>query len=207
MTPTSFKATVAGLAALTLISAPAGRAQTPPAPATPTAALPPLSNGPLVAGVCLFSQEAVVTRSKVGQAATARLRDLAQQVQSTINAEKARIEARGKALQAKRATMTPLQMQAEGQALNARVQALQAQAGERAQQIDATKTKAYGEVLREAQPFIVQAYGAHGCGLLFAREAVLTGNLGNDLTGEVLAQLDAKGTPVTFDLEPARPQR
>ena len=214
MTPTIAKATLLGLAALTLIATQAALAATPSAPVATTsppapaaAAAPALANGPLVAGVCLLSQEALVTRSRIGQAATARLRDLAQQAQANINAEKAHIEARGKALQAKRATLTPMQLEAEGKALNAKVQALQAQASERAQQIDATKSRAYAEVLHEAQPFIVQAYGAHACGLLLAREAALTGNMGNDLTGEVLAALDAKGTPVTFDLEPSRPQK
>jgi Skp family chaperone for outer membrane proteins len=166
-------------------------------------AAPGVSKGPLVPGVCLLSQEALIARSKVGQAATARLRELAGQVQANLNAEKARLEARGKALNDKRATLTPLQMQAQSQALNQRAQALQAEAGERTQQIDVTKTKVFNRVLQQAQPFVAQAYAAHSCGLLFAREAVLTGNLGNDLTDEVLATLDAKGTPITFDLEPA----
>jgi Skp family chaperone for outer membrane proteins len=156
-----------------------------------------------VPGVCLLSQESLIGRSKVGQAATARLRELAGQVQANLNGEKARLEARGKALNDKRATLTPLQMQAQSQALNQRAQALQAEAGERSQQIDATKTRAFNRVLQEAQPFVAQAYAAHGCGLLFARETVLTGNLGNDLTDEVLAALDAKAMPITFDLEPA----
>ena len=193
---------------------PSAAASAPVAPATPAApavatpaaaaaiATPAASKGPLVPGVCLLSQEALIARSKVGQVATARLRELAGQVQANLNAEKARLEARGKALNDKRATLTPLQIQAQSQALNQSAQALQAKAGERSQQIDATKGRVLNQVLQQAQPFVAQAYAAHGCGLLFAREAVLTGNLGNDLTDEVLAALDAKGTPITFDLEP-----
>jgi len=203
-----------GLAAILLLAAPAAQAQAPAGPAAPVAAAAPApaavaavaappAKGPLVAGVCLLSQEAVITRSKVGQAATVRLRELAGQVQANLNAEKARLEARGKALNDKRATLTPLQMQAQSQALNQRAQALQAEAGERSQQIDATKARVFNRVIQQAQPYVTQAYAAHGCGLLFAREAVLTGNLGNDLTDEVLAALDAKATPTTFDLEPA----
>ena len=210
-----------GLAAAVLLTASAAQAQTPAPPAAPappastpaaaasTAVAPPPapSRGPLVAGVCLLSQDVLIGRSKVGQAATARLRELAAQVQANINAERVRLEARGKALEEKRATLTPLQIQAQSQALNQRGQALQAEAGERSQQIDATKTKAFNLVLQQAQPFVAQAYAAHACGLLFARETVLTGNLGNDLTDDVLAALNAKGTPVTFDLEPPRPAR
>ena len=192
-------------AAATVPAAPAAPAA-PPAPTAATAATvatPAASKGPLVPGVCLLSQEALIGRSKVGQAATARLRELAGQVQANLNAEKARLEARGKALNDKRATLTPLQIQAQSQALNQRAQALQAEAGERTQQIDVTKTKAFNRLLQQAQPYVTQAYAAHGCGLLFARETVLTGNLGNDLTDEVLTALDAKATPITFDLEPA----
>jgi Skp family chaperone for outer membrane proteins len=202
-----------GLTALTLTGAPAAWAQTA-APAVPAVAAtavlakpaaapsPSASNGPLIAGVCVLSQEGLISRSKVGQAATARLRELTQEVQTNLTAEKARLEARGKALEAKRATEPPLQLEAQGQALNQRMQALQAEAGERSQQLDATKTHAYEAVLQQAQPFVAQAYAAHACGLLFAREAVLSGNLGNDLTPEVVTALDAKATPVSFDLAP-----
>jgi len=210
------KSTLLHLAALGLLAAPgAASAQAAPSPpAALPAAAPPTpaaivaattsANGPLIAGVCLLSQETLVSRSKVGMAATARLREIAQEVQANLLAEKSRLEARGKALEAKRATLSPMEQQAQGQALNQRVQALQAEAGQRNQQIDATKTKAYQQVIQQAQPFIAPAYAAHGCGLLFAREAVLTGNLGNDLTSEVLAAFDAKGTPITFDLAPPR---
>ena len=37
----------------------------------------------------------------------------------------------------------------------------------------------------------------------FSRAAVLGGNLGNDLTAETIAAMDAKVTPLTFDLAPA----
>jgi Skp family chaperone for outer membrane proteins len=182
-------------------------APAPAAAAPPTVAPPANPDGPLVAGVCLLSQEGLIARSRVGQAATARLRELAQQAQANLVAEQARLQARGKALEAKRATLAPLQYEAEGKALNQRAQSLQAEAGERQQQVEATKTRAFGLVLDQAKPFIAQAYAAHGCGLLFTREAVLTGNLGNDLTPEVLAAMDAKGAPITFGLEPPRPAK
>jgi Skp family chaperone for outer membrane proteins len=224
MNTTYPKGALRGLAAAVLLAAPAARAQAPAAPAAPAVSAAPAapaapaaatapavaasaSKGPLVPGVCLLSQETLIARSKVGQAATARLRELAGQIQANLNAEKNRLEARGKALNEKRATLTPLQIQAQSQALNQRAQALQAEAGERSAQIDATKSRAFSRVIQSAQPYITQAYAAHGCGLLFAREAVLSGNLGNDLTDEVLAAFDAKGTPITFDLEPPRPAR
>ncbi len=190
------------LAALALLSAPRALAgadpvSTPPVPpavaagAPVPAAAPAKSVGPLVAGVCLLSQESLITRSKPGQAAAAHLQDLGQKSQAELIAEQTRLQARGKALEAKRATLTPLQLEAQGKALNERAQALQAEAGERRSQLEAAKSKAFTAVIDQAQPYIAQAYAAHGCGLLLAREAALFGNFGNDLTPEVIAALDA----------------
>ena len=214
MRKTRFSAAVSGLTGFILCAAPGAFAATPTAAPPPPAVVAPTSavsapaapppNGPAVAGVCLLSQEALIGRSRVGLAATQRLRDLAGQAQSSLAAEKTRLEARGRALEAKRATLTPLQLQAQGQAINQAAQALQARAGERSAQIEATKSKAYNAVILQAQPLIAQAYTAHACGLLLARETVLTGNMTNDLTGEIVAALDAKATPITFDLEPPR---
>jgi len=100
--------------------------------------------------------------------------------------------------------MTPLQVQAERQSLERGGQALQARAEERNQQFEATRRKALNKVLGQAQPFVDQAVGAHACGLVLSREAVLGGNMGNDLTNEVVAALDAKVSFAPFDLEPSR---
>ncbi len=203
MTKPSMKATLCGLATAALAAGHGGLAASQPAtaPAQPPAAAPSLS-GPLVPGVCLLSQQVLIADSKVGQAANARLRSLAQQAQTSLDAEKANIEKKERALNAQRGTLAPAQLQAQAQALNRNIQALQAEAAERSRQIDATRAKALGGILQQAQPYIAQAYATHACGLLVSREAVLGGNLTNDLTPEVLAALDAKAVPVPFDLEP-----
>ncbi len=196
------------LTTLTLLAGPAARAGADPAPATPAAvsAAPAKTLGPLVAGVCLLSQEGLITGSRPGREAAAHIQELGQKSQAELVAEQTRLQARGKALEAKRATLTPLQLEAQGKALNERAQALQAEAGERRSQLEAAKSKALSGVIERAQPFIAQAYAAHGCGLLLAREAVLTGNLGNDLTPEVVAALDAPPpAPVAATTPPSAP--
>jgi Skp family chaperone for outer membrane proteins len=185
------KALVCGLAAAAVMSAHAAAA----APAAPL-------GGPLVAGVCLFSQDEVIGRSQVGQAASARLLSLKQGIQASLEAEKARLDRKGAALGAQRASIPPAQFQAEAAALEKRGQALQAEAAERQQQFEATRAKVLHLILDQAQPFVAQAYTAHSCGLLVSRDAVLGGNLGNDLTLDVLTAMDAKPQPLTFDLEP-----
>jgi Skp family chaperone for outer membrane proteins len=76
----------------------------------------------------------------VGQAATARLRDLAQEAQSVLEAEKAHLEARGKALQEKRPTLTDAQFQTQALSIQRRAQTLQTDVADRSRQIDATRS-------------------------------------------------------------------
>ncbi len=202
---------IRALACLAMVSPAVASAQAAPptpAPLTPTptsapsaAAIPGLV-GPAVAGVCLLGREELIGRSKVGQAAVARLRTLTGQVQATVDSEKARLEARGKAMDARRPTMTPQQIQTESLALQHRAQALQTELGERQRQVEATRAHALSLVLDAAQPFVAEAFTAHKCGLLVAREAALGGNYANDLTPEVLAAFDATGVPISFELEP-----
>ena len=206
MTLRQTKTILIGLAAglITAQSAQAAGETAPVAPAPVTAPVAPALTGPLVPGICLLSQQGIISRAKIGVAASARLEQLTHASQTEFNGEKASLEARAKALSAKRATLPPAQLQAQGQALNQRYQALQTQAAVRSGQLDATRAKATARVIDAAQPFVAQAFAAHGCGLLLAREAVLGGNLGNDLTGEVVTAMDAKATPITVELEPAR---
>ncbi|HEY1929369.1 MAG TPA: OmpH family outer membrane protein [Caulobacteraceae bacterium] len=205
MAPT--KALAAILAASLALPA---AAQTPP-PATPAPAAEPAATvggltGPLVPGVCLLSRDDLIMKSKVGQAAVGRLRVLATHAQAALEAEKARLEASGKALAAKRATLTQPQLEAEAAGLQKREQNLQVDVATRQRQIEATRNRAYAQILEASQPFVTAAFAAHKCGLLLAREAALGGNFGNDLTPEVLANFDAKGTPITVELEPVSPK-
>jgi Skp family chaperone for outer membrane proteins len=201
MSRRSMKAALLGLAAATLVgwqdAAAAGEAA--PAPAAPASSL----TGPLVPGVCLLSQEELIGRSQIGQAAMARLRSLSEAAQAAVEADKARLERDSNALGAQRASLAPAVFQARAKALNKRVETFQAQAAARQRQIEATRNKVLGRILETAQPFFAQAYAAHACGLLFSRNAVLGGNLGNDLTAETITAMDAKASPITFDLEPA----
>jgi Skp family chaperone for outer membrane proteins len=159
--------------------------------------------GPTVPGVCLLSQEAVLANSKVGLAATERLRQLAQAAQGDLETERSAIESDAKALEAQKASLSATQLEQRRLALAQRAQALQAKVQERSRQVEATRAKAIGRIAQDAQPVIAQAYRAQGCGLLFSRDAVLGGNMTGDLTPAVVQGLDAKITTIDFDLEPA----
>ncbi|HEX7759545.1 MAG TPA: OmpH family outer membrane protein [Caulobacteraceae bacterium] len=161
-----------------------------------------LLGGAPIAGLCMLSQQEVLTRAKVGQAATARLQVLAQQAQNEVTAERGPIDADAKALQAQRATLKPADFQEKQNALQGRAQALQQKANVRTRQIELTRQKALARISVDAQPVIAAVYKAHNCGLLVDRGSVLGGNMSNDLTAGVIDALDAKITTITFDREP-----
>jgi Skp family chaperone for outer membrane proteins len=186
---------------LAAASASAARAADAPAPAK---AADTTLGGPLVKGVCLLSQDAVLANAKAAKAIEARLGQLKDQAQAEVNTARAPVDADLKALQAD-AARTPAPPAADIEArrvvIQARYQTLQELADQRNREIDATRTKALGRLSAEMQPILAGAYKAHGCGLLFNRNAVLAGNMGADLTAEVVKGLDAKIITLSFDRE------
>lgn len=156
--------------------------------------------GKPVPGVCMLSREAIYANAKIGQAATARLKQLAGQQRAAIEAERKPLDADIQAFR----TQTGLKAgarQDRGQALARRMQAVRADEALRGRELEATRAKAMERIAQAAQPVIAKAYAARGCGLLVNRDMVLGGNTANDLTAAVVQGLDAKITTLTFDLE------
>lgn len=165
--------------------------------ATPVPATQPLG-GPLVPGVCLLSREAIYANAAVGKAATARLQELARAAQAEIDGERTPLEAEVKALDGQ---PDNAQTKQRREAVATRWQALQAKAAHNSREIEATRVKALQRIATDAQPAIAQVYGQKKCGLLLDRNAALGGNLGNDLTADVVKTLDAKVQTITFERE------
>jgi Skp family chaperone for outer membrane proteins len=166
--------------------------------ATPTPDASALG-GPQIPGLCSLSQQAVLANAKVGAAASARLKQLTEQSQAEVNAERTALEAEAKALEAP--GLKAGELQQRRQTLNRRVQALQEKAALRSREIEATREKALARIAGEVQPVIAQVYGAHACGLLIDRNGILGGNMAGDLTAEVVQGLDAKISTITFERE------
>lgn len=160
------------------------------------------SNGNPVPGVCLLSREAVYANAKVGQAATARLGQLGEQVRGQLASERKLLDADIQSFQQKQSSMSDAQRKQQGSVLQDRVQMFQAQADAVNQRIQLTREKAIQRIGQEAQPIVASSYTTHHCGLLLNRDAVLAGNMTNDLTAEVIQGLDRKITTISFDLEP-----
>jgi Skp family chaperone for outer membrane proteins len=157
--------------------------------------------GPLIPGVCMLSREAVFTSAKIGQAATARLKLLADQAQAEVDGDRAPLELEAKTIEGQKASLSATALKARQDALAPKVAALQQKATLRSREIDATRAKAVAKIAQEAQPMIEEVYRSHKCGVLLSRDAVLGGNVSADLTAAVVQALDSKVATITFDRE------
>ena len=164
--------------------------------------------GPLIKGVCLLSQEAVLQNAKAALAMDARLKQLKDQAQAEVDRSRAPVDADLRALQAD-AARTPAPPAADIEkrraAIQARYRTIQDLADLRNREIEATRLKAVGRLSSEMQPVLAAAYKAHGCGLLLSRTAVLAGNMGGDLTADVVKGLDARIASMSFERETLPP--
>jgi len=157
--------------------------------------------GPAVPGACLLSREAVLENAKVGQAATARLQQLAAQAQEQINKDRKPLDTELEELQKRAAKLDPNERRKLEQDISARLEPLRIRADQLSREIEATRLKVVERISMEAQPVIASAYKDKGCGLLIDRNIVLGGNFSNDLTAAVVAGLDARITTISFERE------
>ena len=194
MSAQGLKRVVLGVAVA--LSAAAVPAAQPPAP--PKAA--PL-DGPAIAGVCLLSREAIVAHAKIGMAASTRLTQLTQQAQAEIDAQRKPVDADVQKLRAQASSLKPDDRVKQEQALAVRMQQVQQLNTQRSREIEVTREKATARIAELAQPVIANVYKSRGCGLLLDRNAVLGGNMSNDLTAAVVQGLDASVTTISFERE------
>lgn len=194
------KPVIVSLAFVTASVSPAlAQQEAPAAPAQPL-------GGPAIPGLCMLSREAIYANAAVGKAASARLTQLAKEAQTEVDAERKPLDTEIQAFQAEAAKLTPAQRTQREQALQPRIQAVQTKTQQRAREIEATRTKALGQIAGYAQPVIAQVYTQHKCGLLVDRNTVLGGNMTGDITPDVVKALDAKISTITFNRETLPPQ-
>jgi len=104
--------------ALAQTAKPKPKAAATAAPAAAPAPPPPLQLGAAIPGVCVFSEEAAVSQSSAGRTINDRMKQLAAQVQAELGPEQTSLDADIKAFKA----LPQDQQQAQGPALQQRVQ-------------------------------------------------------------------------------------
>ncbi len=190
----------ASATAALLASAGAALAQTPARPAGAAAAAQ-VPVGPVIPGVCVFSNEGAVASSAVGKYVDSRLKQIQQQVQAEVQGEAQALKTDEQAYVSQRASLTSDVQQQRELAFNQREQSLQRKAEIRGREFEATRQKAVARIVNEYNPLLNQSFHARNCGLLLDGTAVLGVNPAMDLTPDVVRQLDAKITQFPFDRE------
>jgi Skp family chaperone for outer membrane proteins len=198
----TFKMLGAASAAILLAATSAQAAPKPAAP-TPSAApaQPPLVSGPPIAGVCLYNRDAAVALSTAGKAAAARVQQLRAQVSAELQAEQQGIQNDAQALQAKRATLTQEQLQAQAVPLQQRNEALERKAQLRQRELEATSQKALQRFEVAMTPILRTLYQQHNCSLLLRGDVVIAANPAMDLTDQAIQQINTALPTMTFDRE------
>ncbi len=202
MTATSSK--IIGLSALALVAVASNvGAQTRPAaaPIRPAASASAVSQGPAIAGVCVFSVNQTIGASAVGGFIRTRLEQIVTGVKAELNPEDTAIATDVKALEAQRAALDAATYQSRGQAIQARINALREKADLRQREVKATEDKALNRVAQELEPIAQTLYQQHRCSILLDRGSVMMTNPEMDLTPAAVTALNAKLQQFPFDRE------
>jgi Skp family chaperone for outer membrane proteins len=164
------------------------------------AADPPAAgmNGPLIKGVCVLNRGEVFSVSKVARFVNDGYKHALGDAQADINRDRDALQSDAKALQDKKPKLKTEEYSKSERELSDRLAQLQKRATDSSQQLETTRRGVVEQISVAAQPVIEQVYKDRGCGLLLAREAVLAGNVGMDITSDVIAGLDKKITELPF---------
>ena len=186
-------------------AAPAGPVATQAA--APRPAAPPLTHGPAIAGVCVYSDDRAIGGSAVGKAAGVRMQQLRAQVAAELQAEDTAVRTDATALNAKKATLSAEQFQAQAGPVQARADALNQKAQLRQRELEATGQDASAQIHQRIDGVLRSIYQQRGCSILLTGEAVAAVNPAMDLTPQVVSQLDGIMSTITFDRKvlPAQP--
>ncbi|NII11281.1 OmpH family outer membrane protein [Oleiagrimonas sp. C23AA] len=158
--------------------------------------------GNAVPGVCMMSRQEVIGTSKVGQAADARLKQLAENARQQLDKDREPLRKDIQAFQSKAGSMSEAERKKQGQALQERMQHFQQKAHDLGERVQLTRGKVMQRIGNDAEPVVQQVYKQHHCGLLLDRDSVLGGNMSHDITDDVVKGLNAKTKTISFNLEP-----
>ncbi|UDF02335.1 OmpH family outer membrane protein [Asticcacaulis sp. AND118] len=181
--------TVCALSAFAMTSA--ALAQQPAAAPAPAAAQPQTKPGPVIAGVCVYSNEAVMANAAVSKAAAQRLQQINQQAEAELEPDAAALEKERAGLATQQKTLTKDKFDPLAQAFMGKVKTFQDKAFIVNQELGRTEQEANVKVAQLVAPALSSTYEAKNCGMLVDRKAVLFANPAMDITGDVIAKLDA----------------
>jgi Skp family chaperone for outer membrane proteins len=199
-------AVAAGAQAQTKKASHAAAASTAAAPAaSPTGGIH-LTHGPVIPGLCVYSNTRVLEISAVGKAYAARMQQLQAQAAAELSGQQSSLQADEKTLIGKRATLSQEQFNQQAQPLAQREQSLNQVADARTRDLRYTAAHQQQRIAVVIEPLVASAYEAHKCSILLNADTVMAGNPAMDLSEEVAQALNGKMSTITFDRETAPAQ-
>jgi len=192
---------IGGAAALLMLSAVQASAQTSTHKTAAASGGPAINYGPPISGICVFSNDGALGLSLVGKAAATRLQQLRAQASAELSGEQASLQEDIKAFQAKRASLTQDQIQAQGAPLEERAQALNQKATQRQRELEYTAQHARARVEQAMEPLVRAVFEERHCSLLLNGDGVMATNPAMDVTSAVVTRLNATMSTITFDRE------
>ena len=184
LTPAPILACVAWLSLL----AGGASAQITPAPGAP------------LAGVCVYSEEMLLTQSAAGVSANQQLATLQRSVSSQIQASNEALVNEAKALEARKATIPAAQYQQSVADLQRRAKDQDDLRRTRADQLVRTRDQAAAKIDAAAVPALNASLTAHRCAIVIDKGRVYSVNAAMDLTAEVMQKVNAALPTVTVEL-------
>jgi outer membrane protein len=139
--------------------------------------------------------------SSVGKAAATRQQQLVAQASAELSGEQSSLQEDVKAFQAKRASLTQDQIQAQGQPLEERAAALNQKATQRQRELEYTFRHARARIEQVMEPLVKTVFEERHCSLLLSGDAVMATNPAMDITSAVVTRLNATMSTITFDRE------
>jgi len=168
-----------GAFAVATLAAGAASAQSQPAP---------LSHGPVVTGVCVYSPQVLLANSTSGQSLVAGMQRLGEEVRGELAPYGASLETEANALQTGGQAADP--DGSRGRAWQARLQEAQQLEQTRSNELRYTERLQTQTIVNAARPIIAALYQEKGCSILIDGGSVLAVNPQMDLTEAAVQRLN-----------------
>lgn len=190
---------ILALASVSTAQTRGGAAARPAGAAAPAGA--PLTFGPAIPGLCVYSEGQIFGQSKVGQAVSARMKMLANEVNAELQPEATAIQTERNTLQSSASTLDQNTLNTRAQALQTRYENFEKRASQRNEELKQTQAKEIQEMERQLQPLLTQLFQQNRCSILLEREqaGVAAVNPAMDFSSQAVAGLDARIQTLTFD--------
>lgn len=151
----------------------------------------PQNPGPVIPGVCVFNAQRAVTMSTAGQAVSARMRELTQEVVGEVAPYAEAVQSGMTAYRQAAPTMTPEQRAQQEQVLQQRYEEAQVLEQTRQNELRYTLNQQLEAIGGAADPIMVAVYQERGCGILLSADSVIEMNSAMDITETVVQRLNA----------------